>query len=225
MPKWGIMAPTQHQSDGSNINQRPMIYLVDDDPAIRESLLFLLESVGHRARSYPSGEAFLEETRWRHPGCVLLDLRMPGLSGLQTQRALNERHLFLPIIFITGHGDTTSAVRAMKEGAFDFLEKPFSEKELLETVEKALASDEALASRHADQAIAKERMDRLSSRERDVLAYVIKGLVSKSIAEHLCISARTVEAHRNSIMRKFEVKNVAELVRIAVSAEPDDRLV
>lgn len=200
------------------------IYVVDDDATIRESLSYLLESDGFRVRAYDCAESMLADGDMSHDGCVLIDLRMPGMSGLQLQRALTSRNSALPVIFITGHGDTTSAVRAMKDGAFDFLEKPFSPEQLLSSVRSALARGETEARRRANSARARKLLDRLTAREREVLMPVVEGRVSRDIADRLGISARTVEAHRNRIMQKLEVRNVAELVRLVVSATNGDHV-
>lgn len=194
------------------------IYIIDDDATIRESLSYLLESDGFRVQTYESGEALLADSNIDEFGCALIDLRMPGMSGLQLQRALADRGVSLPVIIITGHGDTTSAVRAMKDGAFDFLEKPFSPEQLMSAVRSALKRGETEARQRQDKKRAKRLLDRLTARERDVLTHVVNGNVSRDIADRLGISARTVEAHRNRIMQKLEVRNVAELVRLVVSA-------
>jgi len=199
----------------------PTVYVIDDDASIRESVTFLLESAGLRVRAFESCEAFLGVEPEAGPGCILLDLRLPAMSGLELQRALVERGERLPIIFITGHGDTASAVRAMKAGAIDFLEKPYAPETLLDAVERAVRMDGAEQARQADRARVSALMDRLSDRERDVLAHVVQGLRSQDIADRLGISRRTVESHRNNIMKKLRTRNVAELVRLATIAGSD----
>ncbi|RMH30334.1 MAG: DNA-binding response regulator, partial [Planctomycetota bacterium] len=161
----------------------PTVYVIDDDASIRESVTFLLESAGLRVRAFESCEAFLGVEPEAGPGCILLDLRLPAMSGLELQRALVERGERLPIIFITGHGDTASAVRAMKAGAIDFLEKPYAPETLLDAVERAVRMDGAEQARQADRARVSALMDRLSDRERDVLAHVVQGLRSQDIAD------------------------------------------
>lgn len=198
--------------------KKPIIYLVDDDDSIRRSLSFLLESDGFTVKTFDSGEALLDYCPLESSGCILLDLRMPGMSGLQLQRALAARQVQLPIIFITGHGDTKTAVRAMKDGAVDFLEKPFTDDQLLESVTTAIAKHEAEMQHRLRHDGAQKLLARLSPRERDVVQHVIAGHASKDIAAQLGISARTVEAHRNKIMHKLEVRNVAELVRLVMSS-------
>ncbi len=199
------------------------IYVIDDDATIRESLTYLLESDGFRVRAYDCGEALLADEKMDSDGCALIDLRMPGMSGLQLQRLLNAREKTFPVIFITGHGDTTSAVRAMKDGAYDFLEKPFSPEQLLSTVRSAIARGETNARKRSLRNRARKLLSRLTTREREVLTPVVQGLVSRDIAEQLGISARTVEAHRNRIMQKLEVRNVAELVRLVMSASEGEQ--
>ena len=196
----------------------PVVHVIDDDASIRESVAFLLESSGLRVRTYESCEEFLAAELDDAPGCILLDLRLPAMSGLQLQRVLVERGERLPIIFITGHGDTTTAVRAMKAGAVDFLEKPYAPESLIKAVEHAVAQDGWTKQCHLDRARIAQLMQRLSAREHDVLDGVVHGLRSQDIADRLGISRRTVESHRNNIMKKMRTRNVAELVRLATLA-------
>jgi RNA polymerase sigma factor (sigma-70 family) len=155
------------------------------------------------------------------PGCLVLDLRMPDMSGLEVYERLGERWKDVPTIFITAHGEVSAAVRAMKLGARDFLEKPFGHQDLLERVQEALESDEALRAARADRDEIRSRLDTLTRRERDVLDLIVRGLSSKMIAAELGISMKTVEAHRTSTMQKMQARNAAELVRLTLTAAPD----
>ena len=200
------------------------VHVIDDDPVIRESTTFLLESAGLRVRTYAACADYLTTTPSAGAGCILLDLRLPGMTGLELQRELVARGSHLPIIFITAHGDTETAVLAMKGGAVEFLEKPYSPKRLLDAVEAAVARDGHSLEWRADRARAVQAVDRLSQREREVLADVVRGERSQDIADRLDISRRTVESHRNNIMKKLRARNVAELVRLATiaSSSPND---
>jgi len=197
------------------MRNEPTVFVIDDDAAVRESLAGLLEAAGHAARAYGSTEAFLEDFRPDQPGCLLLDVRMPGLDGLGLQRELQRRAVTLPIIMITGHGDAAAARSGFKMGALDFIEKPCDCAELVQAVEVALRRDAAARARAASQAAATARLARLSSREREVLELVLAGLRNKQIARRLGIAERTVEDHRASIMRVLGVASVPELVRLA----------
>ena len=197
----------------------PVVHVIDDDASIRESAAFLLESAGFRARTYATCAEYLDSPPTPGPGCIVLDLRLPGMSGLEMQRELIARGERLPIIFITGHGDTATAVRAMKNGAVEFLEKPYAPEALLASVEDAISRDGDSLDRRAERARAAAMVDRLTERERAVLAEVVRGSRSQDIAESLGISRRTVESHRNNIMKKLGTRNVAEVVRLAVLAE------
>ncbi len=197
------------------MSAEPTVFVVDDDAAVRESLTELLGAAGHAVRSYASAEAFLEDFRPGQPGCLLLDVRMPGLDGLGLQRELQRRAVTLPIILITGHGEAAVARSGFKMGALDFLEKPCDCAELIQLVEVALRRDAAARARAAGQAAAAARLARLSSREREVLESVLAGLRNKQIALRLGIAERTVEDHRANIMRVLGVMSVPELVRLA----------
>lgn len=197
----------------------PVVHVIDDDPSIRESAAYLLESAGFRARTYATCAEYLHAPPTIGPGCIILDLRLPGMSGLELQRELIARGERLPIIFITGHGDTATAVRAMKNGAAEFLEKPYAPEALLAAVEEAVSRDGDSLERSAERARAAALVDRLTDRERAVLTEVVRGCRSQDIAGTLGISRRTVESHRNNIMKKLGTRNVAEVVRLAVLAE------
>ncbi len=194
----------------------PCIAVVDDDAALRDSLAWLLDSVGLATRAFADGEAVLAAKPDTFD-VVLLDVRMPGLSGLQVQQRLNERGDTAPVIFMTGHGDVPMAVAALKSGAFDFIEKPFNQQQLIDAVQQALAE-------HQRQRAVRERVDTLRARydalrpkEREILVHVAEGMTSREIAEHLDVSAKTVEVYRLRAMKALGAGNLAELVRICVA--------
>ncbi|MCE2570792.1 response regulator transcription factor [Motilimonas eburnea] len=197
--------------------ESPIIYIIDDDESIREMLEMMVASVGHQFKSYSDGQQFLDDFEEQH-GCILLDIRMPGLSGMVVQDKLNELNALLPIIFITGHGDIAMAVEAMQKGAFDFMEKPFREFELLEKIDKALAQDKEqrhdLTKKHEiDQRIAS-----LTKREREIMDLVAQGHANKVIAIDLNIAQGTVEIHRSRIMSKMKARSLAQLMRMLMVA-------
>lgn len=196
-----------------------IIYLVDDEEAIRRSIGFLLKTSGFAVRAFISGDEFLRVAKELPPGCVLLDIRMPGSDGLTVQSRLNHDGATHPIIILTGHGDIAMAVRALKAGAVDFIEKPFEKVELLAAIERAfkrLGSDD----RHRVDAVeANVRLAALTPRERDVLGGLVNGLPNKTIAFDLAISSRTVEVHRASVMSKLGVRSLSQMLRIAFAAE------
>lgn len=192
------------------------VYLVDDDAAVRAGFSALFKSVGLPVVSFASGEAFLESVDARALGCLVVDVRMPGMSGLELQERLHDRGIGLPIILISAHGDVPMAVRAMKGGALDFLEKPVNEQLLLDRVQGCLS----MAHRTHDDAelvaTTRARLEALTPREREVLDRLVKGKSSKVIAAELDISPRTVDVHRSHIMDKLGVRSIAELVRVAL---------
>ena len=193
----------------------PTVFVVDDDEALRSALVQLLETSGFAVASYADGRAFLEDYVDERPGCVLLDVAMPGLNGLDVQEALRGRDLHPPIVFLTGHGDIPMAVRAVQAGAVDFLEKPVTSATLLERVRRALAIDQEQRRDRALRLEIMERHRRLSARECEVMRLVVAGSSSKEIARVLRISVRTVEAHRIHVMHKMGASNLAELVSLA----------
>jgi two-component system response regulator FixJ len=193
---------------------RPIVYIVDDDPSLRRALRRLLNSIGLDARAFPSARAFLDGYHAQRPACLLLDLRLPQMSGLELQAELAARNIKLPIIMLTAYGEVSSAVRAMKAGAIDFIEKPFNELVLLERVHQAIGLAIENAARREAQLALTERVRRLTPRQRDVLQLVVNGNANKRIAAELGLSSKTVEIHRANLMRKLEVSNVAELVRL-----------
>ena len=197
---------------------RRVIHIVDDEEAIRRSASFMLKTSGFDVQTWPSGVAFLKEARSAASGCILLDVRMPEMDGLEVQQALIEHGVAMPVIVLTGHGDITIAVRAMKAGAVDFLEKPFEKARLLDAIEEAFARLEdtaGRADRAQDAAIA---IASLTAREREVLEGLAQGLPNKTIAFDLDISARTVEVHRANLMSKLNVRSLSEALRIAFAA-------
>ncbi len=191
----------------------PTIFIIDDDDEFRIGIVDLLQSLDKKTRSYGSAKEFLDDAPIDGPGCILLDLRMPGLSGLELQEHLERQGRKLPIIFITGHGDVPVAVQALKAGASDFIEKPFREKVLLDAISVALArsAEDVKSSSEADEVRA--LVATLTPREREVMAVVCRGLMNKQIAYELGISEVTVKIHRGNVMRKMQVRSVAELIR------------
>lgn len=201
------------------MSDRRIVHLVDDEEAIRRSVAFMLRSEGFEVISYPSGVAFLAAAAKALPGCVLLDIRMPEIDGLEVQRILAERGVMLPIVVLTGHGDITLSVRAIKAGAIDFLEKPFEKATLLRAIEEACRRLGAIEADGLDAAAATLRLAALTPRERDVLAGLVRGQPNKITAYELGISTRTVEVHRANLMHKLEVGSLADVLRIAFAAE------
>ena len=194
------------------------VYLVDDDEAIRRSASFMLKTSGFRVEGFASGNDFLAAARGLDPGCVLLDVRMPEMDGLAVQAELKARGIALPVIVMTGHGDVTVAVIAMKAGAVDFLEKPFEKVELLAALDDGFARIDQTGDRAQRAAHAAIRLDALTPRERDVLCGLVNGLPNKTIGYDLGISPRTVEIHRSHLMTKLNVRSLSEALRIAFTA-------
>ncbi len=191
----------------------PVVHVVDDDEALRDSLRWMLESAGYSVVTYATSEAFLASYDPHQSGCMVLDIRMPGMSGLELQEELRRRGYAIAIIFITGHGDVPMAVNAMKKGAIDFIEKPFNDEAFVAVVENALASD-------AKQRRAAACLATLTARERDVLQRIVAGRRNKVIAAELGVSIKTVEAHRANVMKKLGVDSLAELMRLTQLLEP-----
>ncbi|MDX1482393.1 MAG: response regulator FixJ [Woeseiaceae bacterium] len=196
----------------------PTVFIVDDDAAIRRAMELLLSTVPVDCESYESAEAFLAAYSPERAGCLLLDIRMPGLSGLELQRRLNELDSPLPVIFITGHGDVPMAVEAMQQGAFDFIEKPFGDDDIIERIQLAFAADRRQRSRSAERSDIGERIARLTKREQEVMDLVVQGKPNKIVAYELGVSQRTVEIHRARVMEKMEARSLAELVRMTLAA-------
>jgi two-component system response regulator FixJ len=196
----------------TNDDTLPLIYLVDDDEAVRDALGMLFRSIGLRYEAYGSALEFLEHYDSRRHSCLVADVRMPGLSGLELQQRLNEQRKEIPIIFITGHGDVPMAVTAMRSGAADFIQKPFRDQDLIDRIHKALQRDrERREGRAAEEAI-RERLALLTPRETEVMQRVARGQANKVIAMDLGVSQRTVELHRARVMKKLRLRSVAELV-------------
>ena len=203
------------------IAPQPVVYVIDDDEPVRESLSWLISSIDLNVKTYPSATAFLEDCDQVQTGCLITDIRMPGLSGLDLQIELNERGIDIPIIVISGHGDVQTAVRAMKAGAFDFIEKPFNDQLLLDLVNRAVTHSLAASEAHSQQVGLLARRDSLTPRERQVLDLIAKGEPNKSIGHKLEISDKTVEAHRAKVMSKMQATSLAELVTMVLSLERD----
>jgi FixJ family two-component response regulator len=199
------------------MSSSPTVFVVDDDPAIRDSLRFLIGSVGLAVQCYASAEEFLSGYDPQAPGCIVLDVRMPGLSGLELQARLRNDRFAPPVLLITGHGDIQMAVRALKEGALEFIEKPFSDQVLLEHIQKAIQSDAARRAELADLVDIEERHDRLTAREREVFGLVVAGKPNKVIASDLGLSQKTVEVHRAHVMEKMRAESFADLVKLSVA--------
>jgi len=195
-----------------------VVYVIDDDDAVRQSLTFLLKTAGIVARAYDSATSFLDHLPQVKAGCIITDVRMPGLSGLDLLRRLKELQIALPVIVITGHGDVPLAVEAMKSGASDFLEKPFDDEALLAAVNVALRGQGASARREADRAGIADKLASLSNRERQVLEGLVAGLPNKKIAYDHGISPRTVEIYRANVMQKMQAASLSDLVRMALIA-------
>jgi len=199
-------------------DDKPLVYIVDDDDAIRRSAGFMLKTSGFRVRSFESGVEFLKEARSLEPGCILLDIRMPGMDGLDVQRALRDEGVSLPVVIMTGHGDVNIAVQAMKAGAVDFIEKPFEKPTLLDALEQGQSrlKDDAVSLKRAEEA--RVRLNVLTPRELDVLRGLTQGLPNKTIAYDLGISPRTVEIHRANLMEKLGARSLSDALRLAFAA-------
>lgn len=192
----------------------PIVFLIDDDRMIREGMQSLIRSVGLRVQTFASAQEFLQAKRPDGPSCLVLDVRMPGVSGLDLQRKLSEARIQIPIIFLTGHGDIPMSVRAMKDGAHEFLTKPVRGQDLLDAVQKAIESDRELRKQRAGLDAVRVRFESLTPREREVLDLVVAGLLNKQIADQLGMSELTVKTHRAHVMQKTEAESLAHLVRM-----------
>lgn len=203
----------------SDTQQEPTVFIVDDDPGIRKAMQLLLKSVGLRSEIFASGDEFLARFDPERPGCLILDIRMPGLGGLALQERLLGAGNSLPIIFITGHADVPMAVEAMQKGAFDFVQKPVRDQELLERIKAALGSDRRARSEQARRAGVAARLGTLTVREREVMDLVVTGKPNKVIAYELGVSQRTVEIHRARVMVKMQARSLPDLVRMTLNAD------
>jgi FixJ family two-component response regulator len=203
------------------LQQAPTVFVVDDDEGVRNSLRFLLKSVGLATDALASASEFLDAYKPNQPGCLVLDVRMPGMSGLELQQQLNLRGAVIPVIFITGHGDIPMAVEAMQQGAFDFLQKPFRDQDLIDRIQRALERDARNRAALDQHARIRERLDSLTPREREVLALMTRGQPNKIMAAELGVSQRTVEIHRARVMEKSGAASLAQLVRMVMDLEAD----
>ncbi len=202
------------------MNHRPAtVFIVDDDDAVRSSLRLLLKSVGLPAVAYGSARDFLAAWDPAQPGCLVLDVRMPGMSGLELQEELNRRGAIIPVVFITGHGDIPMAVEAMQHGAFDFLQKPFRDQDLIDRIQRAIERDARNRAQLLERDKIRARYESLTPREREVLALVTTGKANKVMAGDLGVSQRTVEIHRARVMEKMEAASLAQLVRMVMELE------
>jgi two-component system, LuxR family, response regulator FixJ len=192
----------------------PIVYIADDDESLRTLLRALVQSIGLPCRVFNSANKFLEQYDPRQPGCLVLDLFMPGMSGLELQEELNRRGAMIPVIFITGHADVASAVAAVRHGAFNYLQKPFRNSELIENVRGAIEFDRRNRETLAQQDVIRDRIASLTPREREVLELIVRGLASKVMAHEMGVSKRTVELHRSRVMGKMGANSVAQLVRM-----------
>ncbi|QDT22255.1 Transcriptional regulatory protein TdiR [Gimesia chilikensis] len=206
-------------AEAMTIQQEATVFVVDDDPAIRKSLRWLIESVGLKVQTHELASEFLESYSPDHPGCLVLDVRIPGMSGLELQEKLRERGYDIPVIIVSGYGDVPMAVRAMKAGAVDFLEKPVSDQVLLDYIQKGIERDiQNKANREQNKELV-ERKATLTRRENEVMKYVVSGFSSREIAEKLNVSFKTVEAHRAKIMKKMQAKSVPKLIQMELQIQ------
>ena len=201
------------------------VFVVDDDPSVRRGVGRLVRLAGYDVETFASGEEFLNRSPTQEPSCLVLDVRMPGLTGLDLQEAINKTGDSIPIVFITGHGDVPMSVRAMKAGAVDFLQKPFDHHDLLNAIERAVARDARDRIRRAEIADIRERVNNLTRREYEVFALVVTGMLNKQIGQELGTSEKTVKVHRSRVMQKMRANSVTDLVRFAdkvgISSQPD----
>jgi two-component system, LuxR family, response regulator FixJ len=211
------MMPIESKSDRASL--APTVYVVDDDASIRELLSWLMQSNRIAVKTYSSAAAFLAEFKTDSPGCLVLDLYMPGMSGLDLQQYLIRHGVSMPVIFLSGRGDIGKAVAAVKQGAVDFIEKPFDYKHIVATVRESLQRDAAMRATRSTRDAFKVRLATLTQREREVMDYVVAGQTNREIAAILGISVKTVEAHRSRLMEKLEAESVASLVQGAMSAK------
>ena len=203
--------------------EKAAVFVVDDDASVRKALARSIQAAGLNVKTFASAREFLDQGPPEGPGCLVLDVRMPDLSGLDLQAELNSRNVQTPIIFITGHGDIPVTVKAMKGGAVDFLPKPFKVSNLLRVIQEALKKDERLQASRAENTEVQRRIQTLTPREREVLGLVVKGLLNKQIAAELGAAERTVKVHRGRVMHKMQVQSVADLVRAVERVKPEGK--
>jgi two-component system response regulator FixJ len=203
------------------MSQEPTVFIVDDDAEVRDAIKLLMDSVGLAAETYDSAQDYLDRFDPERPGCLVLDIRMRGIGGLDLQDRLNAEPLHPPIIVITGHGDVPMAVRAVKAGAVDFIEKPFNDQLLLDAVHRAVEQDAQRRGRASRLADIKARLEKLTPREREILDMVVAGNRNKVIAIDLGISQSTVEAHRAKVMEKMDARSLSDLMRMMLAVHPD----
>ncbi|GIW74608.1 MAG: DNA-binding response regulator [Phycisphaerales bacterium] len=194
------------------------VFVIDDDPSMRDSLRWLIESVGYAVQVYKNADEFMEQFQADVPGCLVLDVRMPGTSGMELLETLKNRGVQVPIIIISGHGDVPMAVQALKRGAMDFLEKPFRDQELLEQIAKAIEADRARRRQAQSIASIQERLATLTPREREVMDLVVDGYANKQVAARLGLSEKTIEVHRSRVMKKMRARTLPCLVKMAIAA-------
>lgn len=208
-----------------NPNVKPTVFVIDDDPAMRKSLTWLIESVNLAVETYESASAYVGKHDPDRPGCILLDVRMPGMSGLDLQSHLREMRSTTPIIVMTAHADVPMAVRALKAGAFDFIEKPFNDQVLLESVQKAIDLDSRSRDAATEVASIEGRLSALTKREHEVMTFVVDGNPNRRIAEMLGLSEKTIEVHRAHVMEKMRAKNAADLIRMVLEVRAHQNMV
>lgn len=200
------------------MKHEPTVHVVDDDDAVRKAMCMLFRSDGLRTADYAAPDDFLSAVNPEMTGCIVLDIRMPGMDGLDLQERLQEREISMPVIFLTGHADVPKAVRAMKQGALDFIEKPFDDEHLLSRVQYAMTKGALQRHRKAERDRVTERIEQLTPREREALNLIVAGRTNKEIAEQLHISPRTVEVHRARLMKKLEAESLSDLVRMVLGS-------